>query len=171
MSKKDNIYLIGAASYEDTVEQRLTLYSYIRQLSFLAKHMKTTEDYIHLKRATAAYGDKAEELFASWDIPGRYLVYGDPGDLDALREKELLDYGESDPCGDDDEGDFTEDDLAEDGSTEDDFPDDNGEDFESEAFLDLLADMAGKARFVSEVLDTLLEISGEQPDSAASEHE
>lgn len=69
MSKKDNIYLIGAASYEDTVEQRLTLYSYIRQLAFLAKHMKTAEDYIHLKRAAAAYGDKAEELFASWDIP------------------------------------------------------------------------------------------------------
>ena len=165
MSKKDNIYLIGAASYEDTVEQRLTLYSYIRQLAFRAKHMKTAEDYIHLKRAAAAYGDKAEELFASWDIPGRYLVYGDPGDLDALREKELLDYGE------DDGDDLTEDDL-----TEDDFPDDNGEDFEGEdfegeAFLDLLADMAGKARFVSEVLDTLLEISGGQPDSAASEHE
>ena len=165
MSKKDNIYLIGAASYEDTVEQRLTLYSYIRQLAFLAKHMKTAEDYIHLTRAAAAYGDKAEELFASWDIPGRYLVYGDPGDLDALREKELLDYGE------DDGDDLTEDDL-----TEDDFPDDNGEDFEGEdfegeAFLDLLADMAGKARFVSEVLDTLLEISGGQPDSAASEHE
>lgn len=165
MSKKDNIYLIGAASYEDTVEQRLTLYSYIRQLAFLAKHMKTAEDYIHLKRAAAAYGDKAEELFASWDIPGRYLVYGDPGDLDALREKELLDYGE------DDGDDLTEDDL-----TGDDFPDDNGEDFEGEdfegeAFLDLLADMAGKARFVSEVLDTLLEISGGQPDSAASEHE
>ena len=165
MSKKDNIYLIGAASYEDTVEQRLTLYSYIRQLAFLAKHMKTAEDYIHLKRAAAAYGDKAEELFASWDIPGRYLVYGDPADLDALREKELLDYGE------DDGDDLTEDDL-----TEDDFPDDNGEDFEGEdfegeAFLDLLADMAGKARFVSEVLDTLLEISGGQPDSAASEHE
>ena len=165
MSKKDNIYLIGAASYEDTVEQRLTLYSYIRQLAFLAKHMKTAEDYIHLKRAAAAYGDKAEELFASWDIPGRYLVYGDPGDLDALREKELLDYGE------DDGDDLTEDDL-----TEDDFPDDNGEDFEGEdfegeAFLDLLADMAGKARFVSGVLDTLLEISGGQPDSAASEHE
>ena len=165
MSKKDNIYLIGAASYEDTVEQRLTLYSYIRQLAFLAKHMKTAEDYIHLKRAAAAYGDKAEELFASWDIPGRYLVYGDPGDLDALREKELLDYGE------DDGDDLTEDDL-----TEDDFPDDNGEDFEGEdfegeAFLDLLADMAGKARFVSEVLDTLLEISGGQPDSGASEHE
>mgnify|MGYP000825312776 FL=1 len=165
MSKKDNIYLIGAASYEDTVEQRLTLYSYIRQLAFLAKHMKTAEDYIHLKRAAAAYGDKAEELFASWDIPGRYLVYGDPGDLDALREKELLDYGE------DDGDDLTEDDLAEDDLTEDDLPDNDGEDFEGEAFLDLLADMAGKARFVSEVLDTLLEISGEQPDSAASEHE
>lgn len=169
MSKKDNIYLIGAASYEDTVEQRLTLYSYIRQLAFLAKHMKTAEDYIHLKRAAAAYGDKAEELFASWDIPGRYLVYGDPGDLDALREKELLDYGEDDV--EDDEGDLAEDDLTEDDLTEDDLPGNDVEDFEGEAFLDLLADMAGKARFVSEVLDTLLEISGEQPDSAASEHE
>ena len=165
MSKKDNIYLIGAASYEDTVEQRLTLYSYIRQLAFLAKHMKTAEDYIHLKRAAAAYGDKAEELFASWDIPGRYLVYGDPGDLDALREKELLDYGE------DDGDDLTEDDLTEDDSPDDNGEDFEGEDFEGEAFLDLLADMAGKARFVSEVLDTLLEISGGQPDSAASEHE
>lgn len=165
MSKKDNIYLIGAASYEDTVEQRLTLYSYIRQLAFLAKHMKTAEDYIHLKRAAAAYGDKAEELFASWDIPGRYLVYGDPGDLDALREKELLDYGEDDPCGDDGEP------LEDDGYPDDDLSEDDGEDFEGEAFLDLLADMAAKARFVSEVLDTLLEISGEQPDSAASEHE
>ena len=38
MSKKDNIYLIGAASYEDTVEQRLTLYNYIRQLAFLHLH-------------------------------------------------------------------------------------------------------------------------------------
>jgi len=165
MSKKDNIYLIGAASYEDTVEQRLTLYSYIRQLAFLAKHMKTAEDYIHLKRAAAAYGDKAEELFASWDIPGRYLVYGDPGDLDALREKELLDYGEDDSCGDDGEP------LEDDGYPDDDLSEDNGKDFEGEAFLDLLADMAGKARFVSEVLDTLLEISGGQPDSAASEHE
>lgn len=165
MSKKDNIYLIGAASYEDTVEQRLTLYSYIRQLAFLAKHMKTAEDYIHLKRAAAAYGDKAEELFASWDIPGRYLVYGDPGDLDALREKELLDYGEDDSCGDDGEP------LEDDGYPDDDLSEDDGKDFEGEAFLNLLADMAGKARFVSEVLDTLLEISGGQPDSAASEHE
>jgi len=71
MSKKDNIYLIGAASYEDTVEQRLTLYNYIRQLAFLAKHMKTAEDYIHLKRAAAAYGDEAEGLFHSSDIPRR----------------------------------------------------------------------------------------------------
>lgn len=58
MSKKDNIYLIGAASYEDTVEQRLTLYSYIRQLAFLAKHMKTAEDYIHLKRRLPPTGTR-----------------------------------------------------------------------------------------------------------------
>lgn len=164
MSKKDNIYHIGAA-HEDTVEQRLFLYAAVKQLAFQVQKARTVEDFLRLKETAALYGAQAEELFASWDIPGRYLVYGDPGDLDALREKELLDYGE------DDGDDLTEDDL-----TEDDFPDDNGEDFEGEdfegeAFLDLLADMAGKARFVSEVLDTLLEISGGQPDSAASEHE
>lgn len=161
MSKKDNIYLIGAAAHEDTVEQRLFLYAAVKQLAFQVQKARTVEDFLRLKEAAALYGAQAEELFASWDIPGRHLVYGDPGDLDALRGKELLDYG-----GDDDEDDFTEDDFTEDG-----FPDDSGEDFEGEAFLDLLADLAAKARFVSETLDILLEISGEQPDSAASEHE
>lgn len=162
---KENIYTITEETYEATVNERILLYAFIRQMVFLTKRAETLEDFFHLKEAAAIFGAQAETLFETWDIPSRYLVYGDPGDLDALREKELLDYGE------DDGDDLTEDDL-----TEDDFPDDNGEDFEGEdfegeAFLDLLADMAGKARFVSEVLDTLLEISGGQPDSAASEHE
>ena len=50
-----------------------------------------------LKEAAAIFGGQAEELFETWDIPGRYLVYGDPGDLDGIKKLELLDYGEDDP--------------------------------------------------------------------------
>jgi hypothetical protein len=30
-------------------------------------------------------------MFEGWNIPGRYLVYGDKADLDMLKEKELSD--------------------------------------------------------------------------------
>ena len=43
-----------------------------------------SEDFFHLKEAAAIFGGQAEELFETWDIPGRYLVYGDPGDLDGI---------------------------------------------------------------------------------------
>ena len=35
------------------------------------------------------YGEIADELFDGWDIPGRYLVFGDRKDLTELKEKEL----------------------------------------------------------------------------------
>lgn len=145
MSKKDNIYHIGAAAHEDTVEQRLFLYAAVKQLAFQVQKARTVEDFLRLKEAAALYGAQAEELFASWDIPKSCLVHGGPDDLDGIREKELLDYGEPEdknPLEDDD------------------FPDD-GEDFEAEAFLELLEDMAAKARFLSETLDILLAISGD----------
>ena len=55
------------------------------------------EDFFHLKETAAIFGSQAEELFETWDIPGRYVVYGDPGDLDGIKELELLDYGGDDP--------------------------------------------------------------------------
>ena len=35
------------------------------------------------------YGEIAEEKFQGWDIPGRYLVFGDPKDLKDLMAREL----------------------------------------------------------------------------------
>lgn len=97
MNKKPYIYMIAEDTYEDTVHERILLYSFVRQLAHLTKKAETMEDFFHLKEAAAIYGAQAEGLFETWDIPGRYVVYGDPGDLDGIKELELLDYGEDDP--------------------------------------------------------------------------
>lgn len=94
---KENIYMIAEGTYEATVNERVLLYGMIRQMAFLTKRAETMEDFFHLKEAAAIFGSQAEELFETWDIPGRYVVYGDPGDLDGIKEMELLDYGEDDP--------------------------------------------------------------------------
>lgn len=94
---KENVYMIAEETYEATVNERVLLYGMIRQMAFLTKRAETMEDFFHLKEAAAIFGSQAEELFEAWDIPGRYVVYGDPGDLDGIKEMELLDYGEDDP--------------------------------------------------------------------------
>lgn len=93
----ENIYMISEEVYEATVNERILLYGFIRQLAFQMKRAETMEDFFHLKEAAALYGGQAEKLFETWDIPGRYVVYGNPGDLDGIKELELLDYGEDDP--------------------------------------------------------------------------
>ena len=94
---KENIYMITEETYEATVNERVLLYGMIRQLTFQMKRAETLEDFFHLKEAAAIFGAQAEALFETWDIPGRYVVYGDPGDLDGIKELELLDYSEDDP--------------------------------------------------------------------------
>lgn len=94
---KENIYMITEEAYEATVNERILLYGFIRQMTFLTKRAETMEDFFHQKEAAAISGSQAEELFEIWDIPGRYVVYGDPGDLDGIEELEYLDYGEDDP--------------------------------------------------------------------------
>lgn len=93
----ENIYMISEEVYEATVNERVLLYGFIRQLAFQIKRAETMEDFFHLKEAAALYGGQAEKLFETWDIPGRYVVYGNPGDLDGIKALELLDYGENDP--------------------------------------------------------------------------
>lgn len=93
----ENIYMISEEVYEATVNERILLYGFIRQLAFQMKRAETMEDFFHLKEAAALYGEQAEKLFETWNIPGRYVVYGNPSDLDGIKELELLDYGEDDP--------------------------------------------------------------------------
>ena len=85
---KENIYMITEETYEATVNERILLYGMIRQMAFLTKRAETMEDFFHLKETAAIFGSQAEELFETWDIPGRYVVYGDPGDLDGINKME-----------------------------------------------------------------------------------
>ncbi len=86
----EKICKITKETYETTVNERILLYGMIRQLTFQMKRAETMEDFFHLKEAAAIFGAQAEALFETWDIPGRYVVYGDPGDLDGIKELELL---------------------------------------------------------------------------------
>ena len=43
----------------------------------------------HVLDTAKRYGEIAEEKFQGWDIPGRYLVFGDPKDLKDLMAREL----------------------------------------------------------------------------------
>ena len=131
---KENIYMITEESYEATVNERVLLYGFIRQMAFLMKRADTLEDFFHLKEAAAIFGSQAEELFETWDIPGRYVVYGDPGDLDGIKEMELLDYGGND--------------LAED--MEDD------EDKEGVSFFEVMEGMIAKSKAVTADIEAAL---------------
>lgn len=134
MNKKPYIYMIAEDTYEDTVHERILLYSFVRQLAHLTKKAETMEDFFHLKEAAAIFGSQAEELFETWDIPGRYVVYGDPGDLDGIKEMELLDYGGND--------------LAED--MEDD------EDKEGVSFFEVMEGLIAKSKAVTADMEVAL---------------
>ena len=60
---------------------RSTCTAFSHQLAFLAGRIKDEEDVFHVLDAAKRYGEIAEEKFQGWGIPGRYLVFGDPKDL------------------------------------------------------------------------------------------
>ena len=103
MSMNDRVYLIDEDSYVETVNQRVMLYSCVRQLAFQIARAETIEDFMHLKEISHIFSQQAEQLFDCWDIPGRYLIHGNPDDLEGIKAIELLDDGEEDEEDDDGE--------------------------------------------------------------------
>lgn len=96
-------YLISEQCYETTVMERVALYKFVRQLVFQAKRAATMDDLHYMKEMAAHFGQQADKLFANWEIPERFLVYGNTEDLNDIKELELLELYESDE--DDDEDD------------------------------------------------------------------
>lgn len=88
--KNEKLYLIAEDTYHQHIDQEVHLYGLLHQLAFLAGKIKESGDTEHLIDTAIRYGQIAEEKFAAWDIPGRYLVYGDKADLHNLKEKELI---------------------------------------------------------------------------------
>ena len=86
---KNKIYIIDGKTYLSHIHDEVHLYGLLHQLAFLAGRIKDEEDVFHVLDTAKRYGEIAEEKFQGWDIPGRYLVFGDPKDLNDLIEKEL----------------------------------------------------------------------------------
>ena len=86
---KNKLYIIEGKTYLDHINDEVHLYGLLHQLAFLAGRIKDEEDVFHVLDTAKRYGEIAEEKFQGWDIPGRYLVFGDPKDLKGLMDKEL----------------------------------------------------------------------------------
>lgn len=86
---KNKLYIIDGKTYLNHINDEVHLYGLLHQLAFLAGRIKDEEDVFHVLDTAKRYGEIAEEKFQGWDIPGRYLVFGDPKDLNDLIEKEL----------------------------------------------------------------------------------
>ena len=86
---KNKLYVINGKTYLSHINDEVHLYGLLHQLAFLAGRIKDEEDVFHVLDTAKRYGEIAEEKFQSWGIPGRYLVFGDPKDLNDLIEKEL----------------------------------------------------------------------------------
>ena len=84
--------MIDSDMYEDIVRERVMLYSFIRQIAFQARRLGSQRDICHLQELAHLYGEQAEEMFGCWDIPKRFLAFGDPEDLAGIKRIELLDY-------------------------------------------------------------------------------
>ena len=82
-------YVIDSKVYENHINDEVHLYGLLHQLAFLAEKAKDEKDLDNLAETAKRYGEIAEEKFAAWRIPGRYLVFGDRKDLAELKAAEL----------------------------------------------------------------------------------
>ena len=86
---QDMKYVIDSKTYENHINDEVHLYGLLHQLAFLAEKAKDEKDLENLAETSKRYGEIAEEKFAAWRIPGRYLVFGDRKDLAELKAAEL----------------------------------------------------------------------------------
>ena len=86
---QDMKYVIDSKVYENHINDEVRLYGLLHQIAFLAEKAKDEKDLENLAETAKRYGEIAEEKFAAWRIPGRYLVFGDRKDLAELKAVEL----------------------------------------------------------------------------------
>ena len=88
--KNEKLYVISETTYHKHIDAEVHLYGLVRQLAFLAGKITDDEDMEHLQASALGFGEIAEELMESLNIPGRYLSYGDKDYLSSLKEMELI---------------------------------------------------------------------------------
>lgn len=111
--KRDDLYLIYEDTYIDHINEKVQLYSMVKQLCHTVKNLPSNCGSKDLSKIAAVFEKRSEEMFKSWNIPGSYLVFGEEDDLtdrivEDLWVPEVLGYYHKDdlcddccPCGDD----------------------------------------------------------------------
>lgn len=99
----NKVYLIHEEDYIKHIDEKVLLYSFVKQLAHCIVRMKTTgadDDFIKMAES---YGATAENLFNSWGIPKSYITLDNKDDLVPLMENELITPEEAGyyPCDDD----------------------------------------------------------------------
>ena len=87
--KKETRYVIGKSAYEKHIDDKVHLYEMLHQIAFLAPKVFGEDEVETLIATIQKYGKAADDMFATWEIPGRYLVFGEKKDLAELKDKEL----------------------------------------------------------------------------------
>lgn len=83
-------YLIHKDDYINHIDEKVKLYSFVKQLAHHVTKMKMTPANEHICKMAKHFYIEADKMFDSWGIPGSYLVFGDESDLAELMENELI---------------------------------------------------------------------------------
>lgn len=83
-------YLIHKDDYVKHINEKVMLYSFVKQLTNHIAKLEPTHANTSIKKMAGVYVLVAEKLFDSWGIPGSYVVFGNESDLAELMENELI---------------------------------------------------------------------------------
>lgn len=92
--KGEKLYIIEEKSYLAHIDQKVQLYGLLHQLAFLAENIEDHQGMENLVDTALWYGKIADQMFNQWNIPGRYLIFGDKTDLDRLKALEMCDLND-----------------------------------------------------------------------------
>ena len=124
-------YLIHEDDYIRHINEKVMLYSFVKQLTHHIGKMKPIRGNESLIKMAKCYDTAAENLFNSWGIPKSYLVFDNKEDLAELMENELIEPEEA--------GYFFCDDVC---CCEAEDYDDSGEIDEDESFAEMMAELS-----------------------------
>ena len=88
-------YLIHEDDYIRHINEKVMLYSFVKQLAHHVGKMKPIRGNESLIKMAKCYDTAAENLFNSWGIPKSYLVFDNKEDLAELMENELIEPEEA----------------------------------------------------------------------------
>lgn len=86
---RNEIYLIHEDTYINHINEKIQMYSMVRQLAHMVKNLPSNRGSRDLSKMAAIFEKRCDEMFKEWNIPGSYLIFGDEDDLEYLMNEEL----------------------------------------------------------------------------------